>query len=79
MTSHDKGSRTPKPSSTSEKPDSKILRGYCGAKEFDNPSPLYTEPKTHAEEEETLEDEQRKSKLPKDIAKDNPVIGQPRS
>ena len=79
MTSHDKGSRTPKPSSTSEKPDSKILRGYCGAKEFDNPSPLYTEPKADAEEEEMPEDEQKRSKFPTDIAEDNPVLGQPRS
>ena len=28
----------------------------CGAKEFDNPGPLYNEPKTHAEEEEMAED-----------------------
>ena len=62
MTSHDKGLRTPKPSSPSEEPDCRILKGYCGAKEFDNPSPLYTKPKAHAEEEEMAEDEQRKSK-----------------
>ena len=34
----------------------------CGAKEFDNPDPLYTKPKAHAEEEEMTEDEQRKHK-----------------
>ena len=51
----------------------------CGVKEFSNPNPLHTEPKAHAEEEETPEDEQRESKLPRDIAKDNLVIGQPRS
>ena len=29
---------------------------YCGAKEFDNPGPLYTKPKAHTEEEEMAED-----------------------
>ena len=62
LTSHDKGPRTPKPFSPPEEPDSRILRGYCGAKEFDNPSPLYTEPKTHAEEGEMAENDQRKTK-----------------
>ena len=57
MTSHDKGPRTPKSSSPSEEPDSRILRNYCGVKEFDNPSPLYTKPKAYAEEEEMAEDE----------------------
>ena len=36
-------------------------------------------PKAHAEEEETPEDEQRESQLPRDIAEDNPVLGQPKS
>ena len=62
LTSHDKGPRTPKLSSPSEGPDSRILRDYCGAKEFDNPGPLYTKPKAHAEEGEMAEDEQRKPK-----------------
>ena len=62
MISHDKGSRTPKPSSLSEEPNSRILRGYYGAKEFDNPGLLYTKPKAHAKEEEMTEDEQRKPK-----------------
>ena len=53
--------------------------GTCGVKELNNPGPLHTEPKAHAEEEETPEDEQRESKLPGDIAEDNPVLGQPRS
>ena len=51
----------------------------CGDKELSSPSSLLTKPKAHAEEEETPEDEQRESKLPKDIAQDNPVLGQPRS
>ena len=79
MTSHDKGPMTLKPSSPSQEPDSRILRGYCGVKELSNPGPLYIELKTHAEEEEMLEDEQRKSKLTTNITKDNPVLGQPKS
>ena len=62
LTSHDRGPMSPKPSSSSEEPNSWILKGYCGAKEFDNPGPLYTEPKTHAKEGEIAEDEQRKPK-----------------
>ena len=78
MTSHDEGPRTSKPSSLPEEPDSRILRGYCGVKELSSLSPLHTGPKAHAEEEETPEDEQRESKLPRDIVEDNPVLGQPK-
>ena len=53
--------------------------GTCGVKELNSPGPLHIEPKAHAEEEETPEDEQRESKFPGDIAEDNPVLGQPRS
>ena len=56
LTSHDRGPMSPKPSFPSKEPDSRILRGYCRAKEFDNPSPLYTGLKTHAEEGEMAED-----------------------
>ena len=79
MTSHGESPRTSKSSSSSEEPDSRILRAYCGVKELSNPRPLYTESKAHAEEEETPKDEQREPKLPRDIAEDNPVLGQPRS
>ena len=79
MTSHDKSPRTSKSSSPSEEPDNRILRGYYGVKELSNPGLLHTKPKTHAKEEETPEDEQRESKFPRDIAEDNPVLGQPRS
>ena len=34
----------------------------CEVKEFDNPGPLYTKPKAHAEEGEMAEDKQRKPK-----------------
>ena len=47
---------------------------YCGVKGLSNPDPLYSEPKAHAKKEETPEDEQRKSKLPRDIAEDNSVL-----
>ena len=79
MTSHDKGPRTSKPSSPFEEPDSRILRGYCRAKEFGNPGQFHIKPKAHAEEEETSEDERRRSKLPRDVAEDNLVLGKPRS
>ena len=79
MTSHDGGSRTSKLSSPSEEPDIKILRGYCGAERFGNPSPFHIKPKAHAEKEEMSEDEQRSSKLLGDVAEDNPVLGKLRS
>ena len=44
-----------------------------------SPGLLHIEPKAHVEEEEKLKDEQRESKLPRDITEDNPVLGQPRS
>ena len=40
----------------------------CGTEGFGNPSPFHTKPKAHAEEEEMSEDEQRRSKLPEDVA-----------
>ena len=79
MTSHDEAPRTSKPSSPSEKLDSRILKGYCGAQGFGNPSPFHIKPKAHAEEEEMFEDEQRRSKLSRDVAEDNPVLDEPRS
>ena len=47
----------------------------CGVKKLSSLGPLHTGPKAHAEEEETSEDEQRESQLPRDIAEDNPVLG----
>ena len=55
------------------------MKMYCGAKEFGNPGPFHIKPKAHAEKEEMFEDERRRSKLPGGIAKDNPVLGKPRS
>ena len=79
MTSHDESPRTSKPSSSSGESDCRVLRGYCGAKEFGNPGPFHIKPKAHAEEEEMSEDEQRRSKLPGDVTEDNPVLDKPRS
>ena len=56
-TSHDVGPRTSKSSSPSEDPDSRILRGYCGAKGSGDFGPLDIKPEAHAEEEEVPEDE----------------------
>ena len=50
MTSHDRGLMLPKPSSPSEDPDSRILRGYCGARELGDPGPFYAGPKARVEE-----------------------------
>ena len=79
MTSHEEAPRTLKPSSSSEEPDSRILKGYCGAKGFGNLSPFHIKSKAHTEEEEMSENEQRRSKLLGDVAEDNPVLGEPRS
>ena len=54
---HDVGPRTSKSSSPSEDPDSRILRGYCGAKGSGDSGPFDIKPKAHAEEEEVPEDE----------------------
>ena len=56
-TSHDVGPRTSKSSSPSEVPDSRILKGYCGAKGSGDSGPFNIKPKAHAGEEEVLEDE----------------------
>ena len=66
-------------SSPPEELDNRIFRGYCGVEKFSNLGPFHIKPKAHAEEEEMSEDEQRRSKLPGDVAKDNPVLGKPRS
>ena len=55
-TDHDVSPGTSKSSSPSEDLDSRILRGYCGAKGFRDFGPFDIKPKAHAEEEEVLED-----------------------
>ena len=78
-TGRDIGLRTSKSSSLPEEPDSRIFRGYCGAKEFGDPSPFHIKPMAHAEKEKMPEDEQRRSKLPRYIGEDNLILGKPRS
>ena len=56
-TGHDVGPRMSKSSSPSEDPDSRILRGYCGAKGSGDSGSFDIKPKAHAKEEEVLEDE----------------------
>ena len=79
MTGHKKAPRKSKPSSPSKEPESRILRGYCGAERCGNPSPFHIKPKAHAEEEEMSEDEQRRSKLLGDVAEDHLVLDELRS
>ena len=79
MTGHDISPRMSKSSSPSEEPNNRILKGYCGAKGFGNPGLFHIKPKAHAEEEEMFKNDRKRSKLPGDVAKDNPIIGKPRS
>ena len=79
MTGRDISLRTSKSSSLPEEPDNKILRGYYGAKELGNPGLFHIKPKAYVKEEEMSEDERRRSKMPGDVAEDNPVLGKPRS
>ena len=79
MTSHDESPRTSKPSSPSGESDSRVLRGYCGAKDSGNPGPFHIKPKAHAKEKEMFEDEQRRSELPGDVVEDDFVLGKPKS
>ena len=79
LTSHDESPRTSKPSSPFEELDSRVLRGYYGAKESSNPSPFHIRPKAHTEEEEMSEDERKRSKMPGDVAEENLVLGKTRS
>ena len=78
-TGHDIGPRTSKSSSPSEETDSRILRGYCGAKGSGDPGLFHIKPMAHAEEEEMSEDEQRKFRLLGYTVKDNLVLGEPKS
>ena len=73
LTGRDISPKTSKFSSSLEELDNRIFRGYCGAKEFGNSGSFHIKPNAHAE------DEQRRSKLPGDVAEDNPVLGKSRS
>ena len=56
-----------------------VANDYCEAKEIGDPGPFHIKLMTHAEEEEMSDDEQRKSRLPRYAAKDDLVLGEPRS
>ena len=56
-TGHHVGPRTSKSSSPSEDSDSRILRGYCGAKGSGDSGPFDIKPKAHAKEEEMSKNE----------------------
>ena len=56
-----------------------IKNNHYRAEGFGNPGPFHIKPKAHAEEEEISEDEQRKSRLSRYTANDDPVLGRPRS
>ena len=60
-TGHDIGPRISKSSSSPEKLDSRILRGYCGAKGIGDPGPFHIKPMAHSEEKEMSEDEKKSS------------------
>ena len=77
LTSHDRGPMSPKPSSLSEESDSRILRGYCGAKELSNPDPLCTGPKARTEEGKMPDDARRKPKHSRDDAENDLVLSTP--
>ena len=55
-TGYDVGLRTSKSSSPFEDLDSRILRGYCGAKGSEDSGPFDIKPKAHAKEEKVPED-----------------------
>ena len=45
---HDIGPRTSKSSSTLDESNSRILKGYCGAKGFGDSGPFHIKPMAHA-------------------------------
>ena len=76
LASRDIGPTLPKPSSPSEGPDSRILRGYCGARELVTPTHFALGPRPEPRRD-IAEDIQWKSKWPRDIAEDDFVLGIP--
>ena len=77
LTGQDIGPRTSKSSSSLEEPDSRILRGYYGAKGIGDLDPLHIKPMAHAKKEEMSEDEHRKSRLPGYTTEDIPILDEP--
>ena len=77
--SHNIDSRTSKSSTSFEESDSRILKGYCGAKGSGDSGLFHIKPKVYAEKEERSEDGQKESRLSGYIAEDDPVLGRPKS
>ena len=55
------------------------LNTSCGAKGFGNSGPFHIKLKSHVKKEEMSKNEQRRSRQLRDVAEDNPVLGEPRS
>ena len=68
-----------KSSSPSEDPDSRILRGYYGAKGSRDSGPFDIKPKAYVEEEEVPKDKWKESRPPDCTAEDDPALGRPKS
>ena len=79
LTGHDVGPRMSKSSSPSKDSDSRILRGYYGAKGSGDSGAFNIKPKAHAEQEEVSEDEWRESRLPNCTAEGNPLLSRTKS
>ena len=56
-----------------------VANDYCKAKGIGDPGLFHIKPMIHAEEEEMSDDEQKKSRLPRYAAEDDPVLDEPRS
>ena len=78
MTNNDKGPRTSKFFSSSEEPNSKILRGYCGVKKFGHPAHFILSLRPTPRKKKCPMMNKESPKLPRNIVEDNLVLGQPR-
>ena len=78
MTNNDKGPRTSKSFSSSEEPNSRILRGYYGVKKFGHPAHFILSLRPTPRKKKCPMMNKESPKLPSSIVEDNPVLGQPR-
>ena len=56
-----------------------LINYYCAAKGSRDSGPFHIKPKAHVEKEEMPKDEQREFRLPGYTAKDDPILGRPKS
>ena len=73
--SYDLSPTSPKPSSPTRRLGSRILRGYCGAREFVVSAHFTMRPKTRAEENNLWGHIVRVQKRPKNMAEDDTMLG----